>query len=166
MKKHVNNVIYYSFVPLCIHVLVCILTPVYQSFCPSKFAENFYQATLSKSILKKISTRVTFVIIEDLHIKTRAESKRAQFNYFPVENSNHRKKLSTFNDNKISRICVILWEAVEDVTVMFTYFVALPLLPKNLTQNSVIIVCPTFSFLISLTGHFIQKSGLLTILNC
>ena len=29
MKKHVNNVIYYSFVPLCIHVLVCILTPVY-----------------------------------------------------------------------------------------------------------------------------------------
>ena len=85
--------------------------------------------------MKKISTRVTFVIIEDLHIKTRAESKRAQFNYFPVENSNHRKKLSTFNDNKISRICVILWEAVEDVTVMFTYFIALPLLPKNLTQN-------------------------------
>ena len=29
MKKHVNNVIYYSFVPLCVHVLVCILTPVY-----------------------------------------------------------------------------------------------------------------------------------------
>ena len=29
MKKHVNNVIYYSFVPLCIHALVCILTPVY-----------------------------------------------------------------------------------------------------------------------------------------
>ena len=85
--------------------------------------------------MKKISTRAPFVIIEDLHIKTRAESKRAQFNYFPVENSNHRKKLSTFNDNKISRICVILWEAVEDVTVMFTYFIALPLLPKNLTQN-------------------------------
>ena len=144
MKKHVNNVIYYSFVPLCIHALVCILTPVYQSFCPSKFAENCYQATLSKSILKKISTRVTFVIIEDLHIKTRAESKCAQFNYFPVENSNHRKKLSTFNDNKISRICVILWEAVEDVTVMFTYF----------------------SILISLTEHFMQKSGLLAILNC
>ena len=30
---------------------------------------------------------------------------------------------------------MILWEAVEDVTVMFTYFIALPLLPKNLTQN-------------------------------
>ena len=42
MKKHVNNVIYYSFVPLCIHVLFCILTPVYWSFCPSKFAENCY----------------------------------------------------------------------------------------------------------------------------
>ena len=42
MKNYVNNVIYYSFVPLCIHVLVCILTPVYQSCCPSKFAENYY----------------------------------------------------------------------------------------------------------------------------
>ena len=29
VKKPVNNVIYYSFVLLCIHVLVCILTPVY-----------------------------------------------------------------------------------------------------------------------------------------
>ena len=29
MKKHVSNVIYYSFAPLCVHVLVCILTPVY-----------------------------------------------------------------------------------------------------------------------------------------
>ena len=91
MKKHVNNVIYYSFVPLCIHVLVCILTPVYQSCCPSKFAETCYQATLSKSILKKISTRAPFVIIEDRLIKTRAESKRAQFNYFLIENSNHKK---------------------------------------------------------------------------
>ena len=52
---------------------------------------------------------------------------------------------------------------MEDVTEIFTYFVALPLLTKNLTQNSVIIVCPTFSFLISLAGHFISKSGLLTI---
>ena len=59
-----------------------------------------------------------------------------------------------------------LWEAVEDATEIFTYFVELPLLPKNLTQNSVIIVCPTFSILISLIGHFILKSGLLTILSC
>ena len=29
MKKHVSNVIYYSFAPLCVHVLICILTPVY-----------------------------------------------------------------------------------------------------------------------------------------
>ena len=29
VKKHVYNVIYHSFVPLCIHALVCILTPVY-----------------------------------------------------------------------------------------------------------------------------------------
>ena len=92
MKKRVNNVIYYSFVPLCIYALVCILTPVYQSFCLSKFAETCYQAASSKSILKKISTRAPFVIIEDLHIKIRAESKRAQFNYFPIEYSNHRKK--------------------------------------------------------------------------
>ena len=37
-------------------------------------------------MLKKISTRAPFAIIEDLHIKTRAESKRSQFNYFPIEN--------------------------------------------------------------------------------
>ena len=48
-----------------------------------------------------------------------------------------------------------LWEAVEDVTETFSYSIALPLLTKNLTQNSVIIVFPTFSILISLTGHFI-----------
>ena len=29
VKKHVYNVIYHSFVHLCIHALVCILTPVY-----------------------------------------------------------------------------------------------------------------------------------------
>ena len=91
MKKRVNNVIYYSFVPLCIHALVCILTPVYQSFCLGKFAETCYQAASSKSILKETSTRAPFVIIEDLHIKIRAESKRAQFNYFPIEYSNTEK---------------------------------------------------------------------------
>ena len=41
--------------------------------------------------MKKISTRAPFVIIEDRLIKTRAESKRAQFNYFLIENSNHKK---------------------------------------------------------------------------
>ena len=41
--------------------------------------------------MKKISTRAPFLIIEDLHIKTHAESKRAQFNYFPIEDSNHWK---------------------------------------------------------------------------
>ena len=63
MKKHINNVVYYSFVPLCIHALVCILTPVYYSCCPGEFAETCNQATLSKSIWKKISTRAPFVII-------------------------------------------------------------------------------------------------------
>ena len=105
MKKHVNNVIYYSFVPLCIHALVCILTPVYQSFCLSKFAETCYQAASPKSILKKISTRAPFVIIEDLHIKIRAESKRAQFNYFNRIFKSH-KKVILFNNKKIYRICV------------------------------------------------------------
>ena len=83
--------------------------------------------------MKKISTWAPFVIIEDLHIKTRAESKRTQFNYFPgIEHSNHRKKWSTFNNNKsigyvlintqiinwsyvlvTSNFCLLLWNEVH-----------------------------------------------------
>ena len=29
VKKHVYNVVYHSFEPLCIHALVCNLSPVY-----------------------------------------------------------------------------------------------------------------------------------------
>ena len=47
---------------------------------------------------------------------------------------------------------------MEDVTETLTYFVALPLVPKNLTPDSVIIVRPTFSFFDQLNRTFHAKA--------
>ena len=74
--------------------------------------------------MKKISTRAPFVIIEDLHIKIRAESKRAQFNYFPIEYSNHRKKWSYLITTKsigyvLTNTQIINWSYVLVTSIFY-----------------------------------------------